>query len=123
MVTYRFKEGLISIGPNVGPFIKKITLPFFMRTLKITDSSLEFPYLVNECITLESLSNVVKPKLYAIYDKYVDMVFYSYSAASCKFEEEQLLNCVCACTRRFHRSDIESIFHKLYLKYTPDVCI
>jgi hypothetical protein len=46
----------------------------------------EFPYLVNECVTLESLSNIVKPKLYSIYNKYVDITDSSYNADSCKFE-------------------------------------
>ncbi len=86
----------------------------------MTDTNLEFPYLVNECTTLESLSDVVKPKLYSIYNKYADLVGSRYNADSCKFEQEQLLDYVCACTRRFSRSDIEKLFHKLYLKYTPD---
>lgn len=86
----------------------------------MTDNNLEFPYLVNECLTLESLLNVVKPKLYSIYNKYADRAGSNYNAASCRFEQEQLLDCVCAYTRRFRRSDIESIFHKLYLKFTPD---
>lgn len=84
------------------------------------DNSLEFPYLVNECLTLEGLSDVVKSKLYAIYNKYADRAGSSYNAASCRFEEEQLLDCVCVCTRRFSLSDIKKLFHKLYLKYTPD---
>ena len=84
----------------------------------MTDSNLEFPYLVNGCTTLENLSDIVKPKLYAIYDKYADKVGSKYNADSCKFEQEQLLNCVCACTVRFNRSVIENIFHNLYLKYT-----
>lgn len=88
----------------------------------MTDNSLEFPYLVSECVTLKSLSDAVKPKLYALYNKYADCAGSSYSAASCRFEEEQLLNCVCACTRGFCRSDIEHIFHKLYLKYNHDSC-
>ena len=88
----------------------------------MTDNSLEFLYLVSECVTLESLSYVVKPKLYLIYNKYVDCVGSSYNAASCRFEEEQLLNCVCAYTRRFRKSDIKSMFHKLYLNYTHDWC-
>ena len=83
----------------------------------MTDTSLEFPYLVNECATLESLSDVVKPRLYAIYNKYANRDGSRYNADSCKFEQDQLLNCVCAYTRRFHRSDIESIFHKLYLNF------
>ena len=86
----------------------------------MTDTNLEFPYLVNECTTLENLSNVVKPKLYSIYNKYADLVGSRYNADSCRFEQEQSLDCVCACTRRFSRSDIEKLFHKLYLKYTPD---
>jgi hypothetical protein len=86
----------------------------------MTDSSLEFPYLVNECITLENLSDVVKPKLYSIYNKYVDIADSIYNADSCKFECEQLLDCICAYTLRFNRSDIEKLFHNLYLKYTPD---
>lgn len=84
------------------------------------DDNLEFPYLVNECITLECLSDVVKPKLYSIYNKYIDRAGSSYNADSCRFEQEQLLDCVCACTRRFSRTDIEKLFHKLYLKYTPE---
>lgn len=83
------------------------------------DDNLEVPYLVNECMTLESLSDVVKPKLYSIYNKYIDSAGSSYNAASCRFEQEQLLDCVCACTKRFSRSDIEKLFHKLYLKYSP----
>lgn len=86
----------------------------------MADSSLEFPYLVNKCTTLENLSDVVKPKLYAIYNKYMDMTGSSYNADSCKFECEQLLNCVCACTERFRRSDIKKLFDKLYLSYTPN---
>jgi hypothetical protein len=86
----------------------------------MTDNNLELLYLVSECITLDDLSDVVKPKLYSIYDKYVDRVGYIYNAASCIFEKEQLLDCICACTKRFLRSDIEKLFHKLYLKYTPD---
>lgn len=88
--------------------------------IEMIDDNLEFPYLVNECTTLENLSDVVKPKLYSIYNKYADRVGSNYNAASCRFECDQLLNCVCACTRRFSRSDIEKLFHKLYLKYTPD---
>ena len=79
-------------------------------------TDLEFSYSVNECTTLESLSDIVKPKLYAIYDKYADRVGSSYNADSCKFEQEQLLNCVCACTVQFNRSAIENLFHNLYQK-------
>lgn len=88
----------------------------------MTDTNTEFPYLVNECTTLESLSDAVKPKLYAIYDKYADRAGSSYNVDSCKFEEFQLLNCACACTVFFRRSDIENLFHNLYLKYTG-LCI
>ena len=84
----------------------------------MTDSNLEFPYLINGCTTLGSLSDIVKPKLYAIYDKYADRVGSSYNADSCKFESEQLLDYVCLCTVFFRRSDIENIFCNLYLKYT-----
>ena len=55
----------------------------------MTDTNLEFPYLVNECTTLENLSNVVKPKLYSIYNKYADLVGSRYNADSCRFEQEQ----------------------------------
>ena len=80
----------------------------------------EFSYLVSECLTLEGLYDMVKPKLYSIYNKYFNLVCSSYNIDSCKFEQEHLLDHVCACTRRFCRSDIEKLFHELYLKYTPE---